>query len=280
MLRVGRLVVVCSALALIHEPLQAAIVQTITDSDFSSSGFSDDGSVGSGEYTGFFSNGGGGGFGGTVGAGVLHVDSDATNIYFGFDPGADLNDVAVLYLDTRLGGFTDLQMNDRADGGRSVASNLTRDSNDTFPILPDFAVLFAPFGTVVFELTTHAGDELTATNGHLTFHIFEGDQTGNSASLIREIGLPRALLGNPSTIDMFMAYTAESMFNSNESLPGSALNANGNPATGTIGGTVVYDNANRFIVAAIPEPGSVLFFAVAACLTGAGGCIRRRRLAE
>jgi hypothetical protein len=237
--------------------------------------FDDNGSVAGGEYAGFYMNGGGGGFGGTVGAGTLHVDSNSTNIFFGFDPGADLNDNAVLYLDTRLGGFADSQMNDRADGARSATSNLTRDSNDVFPVSPDFAIVFGSFGTVVFELTTHGGNESTETNGHLTFHVFQGDQTGNSASLVREIALSRSLLGNPVQIDFFMAYAADSMFNSNESLPGSALNASGNPATGSVGGTVTYDNANRFIVAAIPEPGSALFGGIVSCLAGAVYCVRR-----
>ena len=68
-----------------------------------------------------------------------------------------------------------------------------------------------------------------------------------------------SLLGNPTNVDFFIAYTSESGFNSNESVPGSLLNGGNNPgfANGDNGGgPVVYDNYNRF--STVPEPASAL----------------------
>lgn len=260
----------CAALmSMVGVSTQAALVLTQVDSNPAVSGFADDGVIGMGEYSAVFANGAGSGFGGTVGASTIYMDAGSGNLNIGFDPGADLNDLAILYLDTRAGGFLDGQMNDRADGGRSGSSNLTNEVDDQFPIRPDFAVVFGNFGTVVFELNAFAAgfDDTPGnpSNGHLGFQIFEGDQTSNLAALVREIGIPLALLGNPTNVDFFVAYTSDSNFNSNESLPGSALNAGVNPgfANGDNGGgPVVYDNFNRF--STVPEP-STAVLAMAFC---------------
>jgi hypothetical protein len=254
----------------------AAVVTTHTDADPTASAFVDNGSIGVNEYAASFANGGGSGFGGTVGSAALSMDSDVGSVYFGFDPGAALNDNAVLYLDTRSGGVLDSQMDDRADGGRFAASNLTRDSNDAFPINPDFAVVFGNFGTVVFELTTNPTGEGTPTNGHLTFQVFQGDQTGGSDALVREIALPRSLLGNPSQVDFFVGYSSNNGFNSNESLPASNLNASGNPGFGSIGGLVTYDNFNRFVVSAVPEVSSAFASPVGIIVLGGASLVSKR----
>jgi hypothetical protein len=177
------------------------------------------------------------------------MDSDNSNLYVGFDPGGDLNDNAVLFLDTRTGGYTDADMNDTADPGRNLSSNLSRDVNDVIPIGADFSVVFGSFGTVVFEL--NAGN----TPSHLQFQIFQGDQTSNNPAIVREIALPLALLGNPGRVDFFAAYGSDTNFMSNESIPASPLNGGGNPGFDNGGSEVTFENANRFV---IPEPSTML----------------------
>jgi hypothetical protein len=209
-----------------------------------------------------FANGGGSGFGGTLGSGsiTMEVVNSGADLRITFVPGNNVNDYVAIFLDTRAGGFTDAQMNDSDDGGRRVISNLTRDSDDTFPILPDFGFAFWQDGggnqTVGFELT--AGN----TPGHLNF--LPGSYS--AAGWVQTISL--AALGSPTQIDWFAAYSSGTNFNSNESLPNSNI-AGGNPGFGAAGSTVAYTSFNRYL---IPTPG-------AAALLGLGGLalIRRRR---
>jgi hypothetical protein len=210
-----------------------------------------------------YANGGGAGFGGTLGSGSISMDVVGSDLVVGFTPGGSLNDLVGLFLDTRSGGFVDADMNDTSDGGRRVLSNLTRDVDDAFPALmgkPDFGIIFANFGVVVFEL--NAGTD----PGHLNFQIFNG--TPGSVSI------PLATLGGPAQVDFFAAYVSDSGYASNESLPRSeALQANGNPGfgDGQFGGTIGtpgYENFNRFV---IPEPATL------GLLAGAGLLALRRR---
>src|SRR5688500_14054491 len=180
----------------------AALAQSSTDPNPLLSNVVDDGVISPGEYAATYANGGGSGFGGTLGGGTIYMDADATNLYIGFDPGGDLNDIVALHLSTAPGGFSDADMNDQADGGRRAVSNLAGNADDSFPVLPEFGVAIANFGTVIFQL--NAGN----TPGHLGFISFEGDQTSNNPNLIREFEIPLALLGNPTAIDFFAGYAA------------------------------------------------------------------------
>ena len=215
-----------------------------------------------------FANGGGGGFGGTLGNGSISMDVIGTNLQIVFTGGNSLNDVVALYLDTRSGGFLDADMSDNADGGRGALSNLTLTKNDTFPtqVLPDFGLAIGSFGSVLFEL--NAGN----TSGHLQFQLF------NAAP---NITIPLALLGNPTHIDFFAGYSSGGGYNSNESLPytTNGINQSGNPGFGdgqfgglNTGGT--YDNFNRFYtVAAVPEASTVCIWGI---IFVSGVVLRRR----
>ena len=222
----------------------------------------DDGVISPGEYSAVYT-GGGSGFGGTVGAGQLHLGTDGTTLFLGFQPGGALNDNFVMHLDTRAGGFTDAQMNDTADPGRNLLSNLTRDVDDALPILSDFGIVIGPFGQVSFEL--NEGN----TPGHLAFVSFEGDQTGNDAGLAREFELPLATLGNPQTINFLVSYGSDTNFMSNESIPADTFNAGGNPGFDNGGAPVV---RTTFATFNVPEPASMGLVAIGAFLLG-----RRRR---
>jgi len=220
---------------------------------------------GDGATPAVFANGGGGGFGGTLGNGAITMDVVGANLNIAFIPGNALNDIVALYLDTKSGGFVDADMRDHADGGRTAISELTLTQNDVYPLrmLPDFGLAIGNFGSVLFEL--NAGN----TDGHLNFQIF------NPAP---NISIPLALLGNPSYVDFFAGYTSGGGYNSNESLPGSAINGSGNPGFGdgqfgglNTGGT--YNNFNRFFTTAIPESSTFFVFSL---VFASAACVRRR----
>jgi hypothetical protein len=198
-----------------------------------------------------YANGGGNGFGGTLGAGSISMDASGGNLTVTFTPGGGLNDVVGLYLDTRSGGFTDATMNDVNDGSRRVLTNGTRDLDDVYPISPDFGMTFGTFGSpaaVLFELNGDASIPFIQFNGSGTTMTF-----------------PLSSIGNPSVIDFFAVYSSDGGYASNESLPATTAGANqlaGNPGfgDGNFGAvnpppaSVVYDNFNRFV---IPEPATL-----------------------
>lgn len=72
------------------------------------------------------------GFGGAVGGSSLDVTSDGTNITFKLTKGAgDMNDVVVIYFDTKDGGFaTTATFADAADGLRKAISGYTEFDNN------------------------------------------------------------------------------------------------------------------------------------------------------
>ena len=191
-----------------------------------------------------YANGGGGGFGGTLGNGSISMDVVGTDLVISFTPGNAFNDIVGLFLDTRSGGFLDADMRDHADGGRTVLSELTLTQNDVYPVgvVPDFGLAIGNFGSVLFEL--NAG----STDGHLNFLQFNAAPT---------INIPLASLGNPAQIDFFAGYASGGGYNSNESMPASVINGSGNPGfgDGQFGGLLTggtYDNFNRFVI--VPEP--------------------------
>lgn len=258
----GGMVIGCLSAA-----VQAAPATSILDTD--AVGATVDGVISDNEYGEFNRyqfRGAGSGFGGTLGNGALYFQSTSSSLFVGFKPGAAVNDNVVIHLDTRAGGFTDAQMNDTADGGRNLSSNLTRDVNDVFPAeaLPDYSLVIGGFGIVLFEL--NAGD----SPNHLNFVQFSDAFQGNDANLAREIEIPLSSLGNPSTINFFASYGSDTNFLSDETVPAEPYNGQGNPGFGGAG-DVSHENYDQFIVVA-PEPGALGLIA-----TASFGFLRRRR---
>ncbi len=248
-------------------PAPGALVDSRTDT--TPGGSTVDGTISANEYgagNAYSYAGGGGGFGGTVGGGTLYMNSDATNLYIGFQPGNNLNDNAVIWLDTRAGGFFDADMNDVADPGRNLLSNATRDVNDAFPLAADFGVVIGGFGIVVFEL--NAGN----SSGHLAFLQFDGTFSGNNPALAREIAIPLASLaltgGVASPVNFWAGYGSDTNFMSNESIPAQPFNAGGNPGFDNGGNELAWPDYDQFVT--VPEPASAL-------LLMAGGLLTLRR---
>ena len=216
--------------------------------------------IGSYSYTGA-----GTGFGGTVGNGSISLDSDATNLYIRFNAAGNYDNLVTIMFNTRAGGFTDAQMEDQGDGGRRAVSQLANAADDAFDasFLPDFGLVLGNFGSVLFELAA----------GPVNFVSFDG-----STSAVRDFTIPLATLGVGAggNVDFFVAYTSDSGYLSNESIPAyQPLQSNGNPGfgDGQFGGTVGspgVGNYNRFTV--VPAPGAAALAGLA--LVAAG---RRRR---
>lgn len=236
---------------------QAQLVESHTDT--TAAGAVRDQTLSPGEYgNGAYSYGGGGtGFGGTVGNGRIYMDSDATNLYIGFQAGNGINDLVTILLDTRAGGFTDAGMNDNGDGGRRASTQQSINADDQYAagFLPDFSVVIGNFGTVFFELT--------ADPNPINFFDFDG----TTSQPFREYSIPLATLGlsGGSNVDFFVAYIGDSGYGSNESIPAGPINASDNPGFSDVSaGYATYD---RFVV---PAPG-------AAAVLGLGGLMASRR---
>jgi len=248
------------------QPAVAQLVDTRVDTT-PGSGFVADGVISPNEYgpaNAYSYTGGGAGFGGTLGAGRLFMDSNSTNLFLGFQAGNFLNDNVAIFINSRAGGFTDADMNDTADGGRNVSSNLCRDVNDVFPagFLPDYTIIIGSFGIVTFEL--NAGN----TPGHLNFLDFNGAFTGNDPNLAREYTLPLSTLSITGGLDFFVAYCSDSGFLSDETIPVQPFTGGGNPGFDGNGRDINWTNFDRFVI--VPTPG-------AAGLLGLGALIAARR---
>ena len=233
-------------------------------SDAGGPGATVDGILGANEYgpgNAYAYTGGGSGFGGTLGAATMYMKSDATNLYIGFQPGANLNDLVSIQIDSRAGGFIDSTMSDNGDGGRRAATNISVNADDAFPanFLSDFAIVIGSFGIVTFEHTGGMADFSA------NFVDYNGTFTGNGTNF-REYTLPLASLGIAGGFNFFASYSSDSGFSSNESLPAGAINLGGNP--GFDGPSVGYENYHRFNV--VPAPASL-------ALLGLGGLAAARR---
>jgi hypothetical protein len=203
--------------------------------DETSGGATVDGVISANEYgpgNSYAFTGGGTGLGGVLGNGTLYLNTNANNLYVGFQPGASMADTLVILLDTRPGGFTDGEMDDRANVARNAVSNLAVNADDAFPpgFLPDYGIAInASLGLRAFELT--AGN----TNNHLIQVRSTSTFTGVGA-FPREYFIPRSILGlgSGSHFQFFAAYVRTDGFGSNESVPAYATLNNGpNPGLGT-----------------------------------------------
>jgi hypothetical protein len=230
-----------------------------------------DGTIASGEYNTYSYTGGGAGFGGPLGGGTLHFESDANRLYVGASIAGGLGgNIIAVFLDTHAGGFAnDSLLNDQADGGRRVASRLTRDVQDNFPVLADFVLEFGNGFTNVFRLKTGSLDFIAPASA---------GTGGNSGAGQREASIPLSTLGiTPGgNVNFFTVLISNTGFSSNEGIPNP--NMGGNPGFGSPPAPVTWPDFHRFTTAAIPEPSPAFAIPVAATISGLGlFAIHRRR---
>lgn len=257
-----------AGLAMLAGTANAGLVDTRTGTGSASVAL--DGSLSAGEYgpgNSYSYAGAGGGFGGTLGASTMYMNSDANNLYLAVNLAANLNDNIVVYFNTKsTGGFnSSTQMDDASDPGRGRSSDPMSAGTTNLPINAQYSFVIGSFGAVLFELQGNG----TAHN----FKSYTGQFTGNATG-VREFALNLGdlggALGSRNYIDFLAIYTSDSGYMSNESIPAQAgLNAGGNPGFDNGGTAITLENYNRF---QIPAPSS----AVALGLAGLAATRRRR----
>lgn len=257
----ARLIAICAILGLMTTlPARAALV-TEWDDQSSTDGAVVDGTISSGEYNGYNYTGGGSGFGGPLGGGMLSFDSAAGTLYIGATINGNLGgNIISVFLDTRPGGFNnDSTLGDFADGGRAVASKLTRDVQDNLPINADFVLEFGNGFTNLFELKT----------GSLNFIAPTAAGTGGQGGAgTREASIPLSTLGMipGQPVDFFAVLISDTNFSSNEGIPNPNIASNPGFENNFTFQPVTWPDYDRFVTA--PEPSAFLVCGLVAVCGG------------
>lgn len=105
-----------------------------------------------------YSGNGNSGFGGTVGGSTLNISDDGTTMTFSFSRGgSNLDNVVVIYVDSKSGGFTNTNSFNDTGGADRVAISTTNGSRDpevSFPsgFTADYAITAKNDFAGIFEL--------------------------------------------------------------------------------------------------------------------------------
>jgi hypothetical protein len=264
-----RVVLSLAILACMVLEAPAALVTTHVDANFND-GATVDGDISGGEYVSYSYTGGGDGFGGPLGNGTLYFESDSTSLYIGASIAGGLSsNIVAVFLDTQAGGFADdSAMGDFADGGRHVASNLTKDAQDNFPVAADYVLQFGNGFTNVFRLKTESLDFIAPTSA---------GTGGNSGAGSREASIPLSTLGIApgGNVDFFAVLISDTGFSSSEGIPNPNFGAS--PGFGSSSTPVNWPDYHRFTTAAVPEASAVLAIPIAAVVGGLGRLLVGRR---
>jgi hypothetical protein len=261
---------------LFSTPTQAALVLSHQDWE-PLNGATVDGTISANEYgTGnsLSYTGGGTGFGGPLGNGTLYMESTGTTLYVGAQIASNLGgNIIAVFLHTRSGGFSDdSTLGDFADGGRRVASNLTRDVQDNLPVAADFVLEFGNGFTNLFELKTGSLNFISTT---------AAGSGGSGGAGAREASIPLSTLGIPNlsgfAIDFFTVLISDSGYSSNEGIPSTGFaGTNGGPGFNNYGTNtaVTWPDFDRFIVST-PEPTTLLIWGL---IIATVGFVRQRNV--
>ena len=169
-------------------------------------------------------------FGGPVGTGSLDVTSDGINITFKFNRGTnDLNDVLVIYLDSKLGGFPNTKRFTDVSGELQMAISGHRDNgldsavfNFSADFRPDYALAFqpkngVPGGALLVELQKLANFTVISTP------VLSPDSVTNSTDYT--VTIPASDISfNGSQFNFIATYISNTAYRSDEAV--------GDPMTG------------------------------------------------
>jgi len=143
-------------------------------------------------------------------SGAVYMNSDATTCTSATSR-SGLNDVAVIYLNTKSGGYTDATMDDATTSDRKAISNLTQNPDDAFPFLADYALAIWNQSPDAFLY------ELQPTGSTHTF-ISNANVIRGTSPASTKCPIPLATLGvlPGGNVDFFVAYCSTTNFCSNE----------------------------------------------------------------
>jgi hypothetical protein len=157
------------------------------------------------------------GFGGPVGQGSLHLDSDtAGRLTLGFvrGTGGNLNDTLVIYLDSVAGGeASTAAFNDEADASRVTISGVSGSNRATvvFPtgFRPDYAIAYDPdFGAFLFRLAAGGSHTFVAT--------VAGASSVSAANAVFDLTLSQLGVASGARISLLGTYLSNTAFRSDE----------------------------------------------------------------
>jgi hypothetical protein len=256
-------------LVLVSVPTSANVVLI---NDTTAGTATNDGTINGGEYVGS-GTGINSGFGNVIGSGsTMYMDSSSGGgLNIGIRKGGgSFNDKAVIYIDSKSGGFTSTgSFNDNADGGRAALSGLgafggRSTLNFANGFSADYGIAIDGSFAGLFELTTGSHNFITTAN--LT-------HTGNDY----ELNLTLSNIGStPGTAFKYVAtyLNSDNAFRSDE-FHGVASFGPGNPGNNTV--SLADGDFNTFVsyTAAVPEPSPVL--AIPTVLLVAGMILAVRR---
>lgn len=163
-----------------------------------------------------YSGNGNSGFGGTVGGSTLNISDDGTTMTFSFSRGgSNLDNVVVIYVDSKSGGFTNTNSFNDTGGADRVAISTTNGSRDpevSFPsgFTADYAITAKNDFAGIFELQ--------ATGSHTFIDTADLTPNNDSSSATHTFTVDFSQIGitNTDKFDFVVTYCSGDSWLSNE----------------------------------------------------------------
>ena len=163
-----------------------------------------------------YSGNGDSGFGGTVGGSTLNISDDGTTMTFSFSRGgSNLDNIVVIYVDSKSGGFTNTNSFNDTGGADRVAISTTNGSRDpevSFPsgFTADYAITAKNDFAGIFELQ--------ATGSHTFIDTADLTPNNDSSSATHTFTVDFSQIGitNTDKFDFVVTYCSVDSWLSNE----------------------------------------------------------------